>query len=712
MRWRRAWQNADSWAQVEKLRRLADPRFNAPEPERATATRMANAMEARLKEKGVPKPPPEPERRRGPTPDWWEDFLRNAEEARRRHAHEQEERRARDEARKRAEEEARQAEARRRADEEARWRAWAEAEHARAAKAERDRRTREEKSRAYTSYAERQEQRTKERYRKGTTAHPDQAGRHVWSGSKPVFTFSKKASVWYAKLQHQNVYIEASAGKGVQCKPQGVVLSDPHHYEAYRVRLLFKPTFESTSPPQTYLFVPASVVNDVWNNPGKATSILSAWYRQRARTNSVWTMATSRLSTAWIDPMGKLYDLTEGVEATDLPMATNKPKQPITNHLAFAYAFATSPEGLVDRGWVRISSPYAIDLPRRGRLNESQLWTLVDFEIDVFREVGEEKPIHVYQQGVGNSKLSLEEFVDTFGTSAQQERYFEMKMGAETRRRRFASANRKQTGRNPKKGDLYDPRDEQIRAQRQGIYEAQVRKALGLKYDAPFRDSKGRRIDVGYEGKMPFGMGTSVPTRYGRLLPGSQEPTPKAYRESASRYEDVDHLIRNRQDYEETLGMQRKSGFYRVTPEPTHSGIRYFIWPLPPGRRLPLGFSSASKAQAKAESLNASADPRRTGDWWKPPGKTYTASELSDWLPPASAFGAKVKVATADRKAKKVTDSKPKTRKSAKKAGSTVKPTRKSPSVKKVQVDGRDAWQIVGTKRYFFSREKAERMAS
>lgn len=199
--------------------------------------------------------------------------------------------------------------------------------------------------------------------------------------------------------------------------------------------------------------------------------------------------------------------------------------------------------------------------------------------------------------------------------------------------------------RTPGGSEVYDPRLEQVRAQRQGIYESLVRKALGLPSATPFRDSKGQRIDL----RLPpatitglssrtFAIGTSIPQRYGRLKAGTQQFTEQAAYESAARVMDPDHLLRNRQDYEETLALPRKGGFYRTTMEPvswTESGFAWFVWPLPPGATTPQHFLDERQAQAVARSLSATFDPRKTGVWWTPPRTRYVPSTLSHWLPPA-----------------------------------------------------------------------------
>lgn len=201
---------------------------------------------------------------------------------------------------------------------------------------------------------------------------------------------------------------------------------------------------------------------------------------------------------------------------------------------------------------------------------------------------------------------------------------------------------------NPRGSDIYDPREEQLRAQRQAIYESSLlRDEPQLRFKS-FRNAKGERLDQHvieegdfpwlqkYIGKKMFRIGVGVQKRDGRLKrkDGYLSLTAKTISESKKRYSDVDKLVRNRQDYEESLALARKSTFYRVTPEPTREGLKYFVWPMQPGQRLPKGFASKKRAENVANLANRDA-PTVGGAWWKPPKKKYTKRELADWLPPA-----------------------------------------------------------------------------
>lgn len=198
------------------------------------------------------------------------------------------------------------------------------------------------------------------------------------------------------------------------------------------------------------------------------------------------------------------------------------------------------------------------------------------------------------------------------------------------------------TRRNPKHQgiEVYDPNLEQIRAQRQAIYESRVKKLLGAPNATEFRNSNGLRLDAyvlrRHPNKAPllaeafryaFSAGTSVQQRTGFLEPGSQRPTKKAATRSRERYANPDELFRNRQDYEETLAIPRKS-FYRVVAE----GKSFFVWPLSPDDDVPTAFRTAKEAKEYASFLNATLDPRETDDWFKPLKQPYTKAKLSDWL--------------------------------------------------------------------------------
>lgn len=198
---------------------------------------------------------------------------------------------------------------------------------------------------------------------------------------------------------------------------------------------------------------------------------------------------------------------------------------------------------------------------------------------------------------------------------------------------------------NPKRGDVYDIDIEQLRAQGQAIYESYIQRLFDVKW---FRDPEtGRRLDADIPrdtvrelvATYVFAVGTGVGQRTGFIEPGTRRPTLRAVDRSRERTQPgwADKLLRNRQDYEETLALARRSGaFYRVVPEHTVVGIRYFVWPLPPGTRIPTAFSSEASAQRTASELNTTRDPTQTDRWWMPPRLAYSPTQLTHWLPPAT----------------------------------------------------------------------------
>jgi hypothetical protein len=188
-----------------------------------------------------------------------------------------------------------------------------------------------------------------------------------------------------------------------------------------------------------------------------------------------------------------------------------------------------------------------------------------------------------------------------------------------------------------------DPVEEQIRAMIQGVYESKFTKAFGV----PFYNERGLRNDTQYATHVlapiriaAFRIAKSNAQKFGYLDRSRKtdklEPTDRAREDSRYRYQDVDTLLDNRQAYEETLGLARKSGYFRVTSEPTKAGVRYFVWPLLKGQTAPRPFATPEAAQRECDRRNHESDPRKTGRWWKMPTHKVTSKDLSDWLPPAS----------------------------------------------------------------------------
>lgn len=202
---------------------------------------------------------------------------------------------------------------------------------------------------------------------------------------------------------------------------------------------------------------------------------------------------------------------------------------------------------------------------------------------------------------------------------------------------------------NPKKGkyEQYDPREEPVRAMIQGIYETKLEEATGKS----FYNKQARRLEANEQlyrypdllqriktTAFRIGRGNAAKPSFGYLKEG--KPTARCISEAHERYRNYDHLIDNRQAYEETLGMTRKEGFYRVVQEFVGEKTKFFVWPLRPGHYIPEGFSTYEEAVAKAQQFNATADPRMTGRWWRMPEQKYTKKDLKGWLPADSVFSA------------------------------------------------------------------------
>jgi hypothetical protein len=168
-------------------------------------------------------------------------------------------------------------------------------------------------------------------------------------------------------------------------------------------------------------------------------------------------------------------------------------------------------------------------------------------------------------------------------------------------------------------GDVYDPAKEQFRAVVQGVYESQVRKALGLPSSTDFVDARGRRLDASLdqdEKKRLLSSAYAIATRQGQkhgwLVPGTQTPTAKGMLRSAERLSEAEHAEANRQDYERTLGAVRGSGYYRVVAQIVQGQTRYVVQPRPPANlvKIPeyrLNESSALEDAKKAEAARSAA---------------------------------------------------------------------------------------------------------
>jgi hypothetical protein len=164
---------------------------------------------------------------------------------------------------------------------------------------------------------------------------------------------------------------------------------------------------------------------------------------------------------------------------------------------------------------------------------------------------------------------------------------------------------------------IYDPREESIRA---------VARGTGGMFDvAVGKYMKGRSV--------------------GEVIQRSWE-----------RYQDPDSVIRKRQQYELMLGNHGQSGPYRVTAEPTAEGLRYFVWPLPQGQQIPVGYASEDAADYRLSQIYHAGTPPAQSL----PQRRYTKGELAGWLPPEAIFAGRSGVRTLAES---------KTRKKAKRAG-------------------------------------------
>lgn len=218
---------------------------------------------------------------------------------------------------------------------------------------------------------------------------------------------------------------------------------------------------------------------------------------------------------------------------------------------------------------------------------------------------------------------------------------------------------------NPGLESDFDPREWQTHAQVDKIYGTFMEKLYGadsfrspdqrqMRLDAMalMRSKDKDQVIAQSRDKLGKAFGTTIGRgqKYGWFYPGTRTPTPKTAKKSLQRYQGhykgsdgkvrtLDDLVNGRQSYEETLGFSRKSGFYRITQEPTQAGPRWFVWPMVPGQRIPGPGASQTEAQRLADKLNRTADPRATNEWHVPECN-YTKAELADWLPPARVFEA------------------------------------------------------------------------
>lgn len=167
------------------------------------------------------------------------------------------------------------------------------------------------------------------------------------------------------------------------------------------------------------------------------------------------------------------------------------------------------------------------------------------------------------------------------------------------------------TAANPQQ-DVYNIFKEHLRAQVQGVYESQVRSALGLPSGTPFKDARGRRLDESLDAEEKRELFTSaqaITTRqqqkHGYLVPGTQDPTQKGINRALERLSDPARAEENRQDYERTLAALRKSGHFRVVAEVVKGQKVFVVQPKPPAELIQIPAYRLSEEKAREDANRA-----------------------------------------------------------------------------------------------------------
>ena len=136
--------------------------------------------------------------------------------------------------------------------------------------------------------------------------------------------------------------------------------------------------------------------------------------------------------------------------------------------------------------------------------------------------------------------------------------------------------------------EVYDAKMAQRNAVVQGIYETLVRQYLGLKWNKPFKDKRGVRLDQSSMMSKPtivrltrraFAIATATSQKHGYTKKGTQDPTAKGIARAKERAKDKKHLEENILDYETTLAMSRKEP-YRIVQRTVNRKKRYYVMPL------------------------------------------------------------------------------------------------------------------------------------
>jgi len=150
------------------------------------------------------------------------------------------------------------------------------------------------------------------------------------------------------------------------------------------------------------------------------------------------------------------------------------------------------------------------------------------------------------------------------------------------------------------KGDYYDTAREQFRREQMAIYESQKKRGKITEYDSD-GDAIGKRPMTDDEAwQASFAIATRMGQKYGRLKPGTQEPTAKGRRGAKQKLKTGDAWAK-RQKYELELSKRRKSGKHRVVPQRQGKQTRYYVQP---GGRYFYGTGAKKRAEALRDELN------------------------------------------------------------------------------------------------------------
>jgi hypothetical protein len=241
--------------------------------------------------------------------------------------------------------------------------------------------------------------------------------------------------------------------------------------------------------------------------------------------------------------------------------------------------------------------------------------------------------------------------------------------------------------------EKFEPTGQQFDAVVQGVYESQVKKHLGKKSTAPFKDRSGIRLDEKFildretVSKLlasAFSIATAQGQKLGTLKKGTQIATAKGKSKSAARMKDRKKLAENIADYEYTLSLARKSSPYRIVERGRGGSRKFILQPLGKEYKTLRGAKAAltrlqKKSASGAEELPTMDNPssnfflnpdhwadseitsvRRSETYGRPRKPMSNKAELSTHMSDlsfAEAKGAKnVKGASQQRGKKDLTD--------------------------------------------------------